>query len=55
MVVNVLKKFKTTLSVLKLNVGYQGLGPNIHGLVTDNVIQVNVNIGNTLSRLSFQN
>ena len=28
------------------------LGPIIHALVT--VIQVNVNIGNTLSRLSFQ-
>ena len=27
--------------------------PSIHGLVTD--IQVNVYIGNTLSRLSFQN
>ena len=29
------------------------LGPRIQGLVTD--IQVNVNIGNTLSMLSFQN
>ena len=29
------------------------LGSSIHGLVTD--IQVNVYIGNTLSRLSFQN
>ena len=31
---------------------YTCLGPSIHGLVTD--IQVNVNIGNTLSMLSFQ-
>ena len=29
------------------------LGPSIHGLVTD--IQINIYIGNTLSRLSFQN
>ena len=32
---------------------YHILGPNIHRLETD--IQVNVYIGNTLSRLSFQN
>ena len=40
----------------KLLVSYPSmliLGPSIHGLVTD--VQVNVYIGNKLSRLSFQN
>ena len=30
------------------------LGPNINGLVTDIYVQVNVNRGNMLSRLSFR-
>ena len=44
-----LKKILEPLSDLNIH----NLGPNIHGLKTD--IQVNVYIGNTLSRLSFQN
>ena len=46
-VLKVIKILGSTQLSIKIN-----LGPSINGLVTD--IQVNVYIGNTLSRLSFQ-
>ena len=44
---------RDVLKYLFFQICYTCLGPSIHGLVTD--ILVNVNIGNTLSRRSFQN
>ena len=47
------KKADSLITIQCSPYAHYNLGPSKHGLVTN--IQVNVYIGNTLSRLSFQN